>query len=627
MKKLPLNGKILLMAVAALVVLAAGIGVLCSVFGGTDSYRLYLKEQEIFCTDSGGKHMEVTRRLLGDVDADNSDLAEGSYFLSAFTALCEDRLFYPDRLSGDDEGFNIYYRDLNRKKEEQQLASGVISYAVSDTGKEALYLRGSEGKLYRYDLKEREKLASGVTYFEVTEDLKQILYLTEDMDLYTMDHRNQKEKLASDVDELVYVSQDLQTVYYLKDGNLYIQRVGQDRLKLDTHVESVIYVWQDGRMYYTTGEEVEVKLWDYVTDDMTQEDRVITQPEEPVYPDAPSRPYSWEYETTDAYNKAKERYDAAYAEYESLCRSIEENYEAACQAYREKENRDVLRQELKEETQAYNVYGLHYYDGKRSVEVLDNLDSAWAEDYAADTPAVVVRTYGDMSRVKVKLSRLDSSWELAEAVKEAREEGGSLYAVSGNSAVAADSEMDIRGIYVSDDGKKVAMAAEEDGALYTAKVQPGRALEPKLLDEDVYPGFITWLPDGKLAYFKDMDRSAENGDLYIDGALADIDVYCYSLNYSEILDAVMYYTDYSGQMGTLKLYKGKTPEKVADDVYSYRVSEDGEIYYLYDYSDRSHTGDLYRYAGGKTKWIDEDVAALMDTPCKPGQVCGVGSLG
>ena len=630
-KKLPKNVRIIAMAVAAVLVLVVGIAVLSAVFGGggTDSYALYIKEQEIHYSDFGKESLEVTSRLLDDSYLDAASMAEGSYYLSAYTVLCENRLFYPDKVSSDTEGFTIYYRDLNRKKEAQKLDSEIISYAVSENGKEVLYLKGSDGKLYRSNLKDKEKLASDVSFFMVADNLDRILYVTEDMSVYTMNAKGDKEKVVSEVDELSHVSEDLQTLYYVKEGNLYTQKVGQDRVKIASDVENVIHVWEDGKMYYTTCEYVEMNLWDYIDDDMAQEDAMLTEPEYPEYPDAPDYPYSWNYDSEEAYDQAQAEYEEAYANYEALCQEIEQSYNDALEAYWAKQDRDSLRESIESYLEEYDVYTLHYYDGKESAEVVGNLTSGWVSDYAVDAPVAVVTAYGDVSEVNVKLSQMGSIWDVTDQIYTQRNEGSVYYVVSGSSTMTASTEMEIYDIYVSNDGKQVAITAEVDeegteGELYTAKVQTGREITPEKLDEDVYPGYVSYLSNGKLAYFKDMDRYGESGDLYIEGKNIDTDVYTYSLNYSDILGAMIYYCDYDDgdQMGTLTICKNKTPEKVSDDVYAYQVNEAGQLYYLYDYSDRHYTGELYLLDGSKPKKIDEDVTALLYTPGKPGEVCG-----
>ena len=86
-------------------------------------------------------------------------------------------------------------------------------------------------------------------------------------------------------------------------------------------------------MYYTKKDSVEIRLIDYVIDDIADADAAMTKPEYPDYP-------SWlDYDTDEAFDAAVEQYEAVY-----------DAYEVAYDAYLAKIDRDALRETLQDST-------------------------------------------------------------------------------------------------------------------------------------------------------------------------------------------------------------------------------------------------------------------------------------
>ena len=70
--------------------------------------------------------------------------------------------------------------------------------------------------------------------------------------------------------------------------------------------------------------------------------------------------------------------------------------------------------------------------------------------------------------------------------------------------------------------------------------------------------------------------------------------------------------DEDRECGTLKCYKSKKPETVADDVIQFTILGDGRIMYLYDYSLNTYYGDLCLYEKGDKTLVDSEVVAYLD---------------
>lgn len=639
------------LGVAAVALIVIAILVLGAIFGGgNDSYAMYVKDMEILYTDfSKDGPKEVTTRLVDDGDVDEYDMANRGYeyILSMFVAIRNDgnRVFYPDKIG---DSMDLYYRDLDKpKKEPVKIDSDISYYAVDDAGKQMVYLKGEDGNLYVSDLEEKEKLASNVEYFYITDDMKTVLYRDDEFNIYKVDVKSgEKEKVVGDIDSLKYVSEDLDLIYYIKDDNLYKQPVGGDREKIASDVNYVVRITEDGEVYYVTAETYEVNMMDYVNDDMAATDAGIFEPEYPDYPSYPSKPYSWRYDSTEEYEAAYAQYELDCAAYEEECARLEAEYDEAYDRYWEKEDREWLRGQLSEYVQEMTDYTLHYYNGSDSVELLPNLSSKYAYTSAAEADVFIMSAYSPEEIAKVKLSDLESAYDVVMMVQEARAAGQSYYIVEGESLVKVELE-DISNPVLSDDGKTLyymvrytetekgsnsydsdAPAAEyeedyepeevivmkDEADLFEVSIKKGALGESKQVDDDVYYAYLQILSDGKLMYYKNVDDGEEKGDLFVDGKEVDYDVAMYDVYESEEMGGLVFFTDWNEEKeyGTMKFYDGKESKKLEDDVHRFAITPAGDLYYLYDYSLNHYTGELYLYKKNGSVKIDEDVIVLMN---------------
>lgn len=627
--KLP-KGVFIGAGVAVVIGLVLVILAVCGVFsGGSGSgaeYALYVKDSELFYTDFGkDEPLQITDRLADDVS--NEELADSAYIISDYTALVkgDGRMFYPDRIDDGEEGVTIYYRDLGKKKDAEKLDSEIISYAVNEKGNQVIYLKGDDGKLYSSNLKDKEKLASDVVDFYVTEDLQKVMYRTDDGDLFIKAGKGDKEKVASDVAEIYYVSDDLQSICYRKDTDLYMQKIGGDKEKIADDVNAVIRVYEDGEMYFTTAEENKLDLGKFVKDDLAASDAAMVEPGYVEYPDYPTKPRSYNYDSEEEYEKAYAEYEQACADYEQICADLVAENEAAWEAYWAKCDRDAIRESLKTDESTRVVYSLHFFDGEEVTKVAENLADPHMYAQAADKPVVAFAVAGSFDGVKLNIADIAGSWEVTDALRAAGVEGTVTYICQATAMVAVPEDYYLRD--VTADGKTVALMGDvndkrKEGSIYTASFKNGELGELKLVDEDVYSSYGRFLANGKLAYFKDVSDRTYEGDLYLDGKEVDYDVYIYSIDYSEAMDALLYATDTKqGEGGTLKILKGKKPQIVGEDIHTYHITGSGKLYYLADYSERKSVGEMYVY-GRKDGHLDEDVVTLLYPANGAGQVCG-----
>ena len=594
---------------------------------GENNYALYLKDSEIFFTDlkKDSEAWQLTSRLVDTDDVDDEDLADAGYQLGLYTYMSEDGkyIFFPDKIGDDDDGFNLYYREVAKPDAEAvKIDSDVQSYTVNDSATLVTYLKGEEGNLYQYKIGEdsKDKIASEVRGFEVSDDGKKIGYINSENSIYLKYADKEKEKIASDVSTLEYVTEDFTTVYYIKDGSLYKQVEGADKVKIASDVYDVIKIYDSGEIYYLTSEAEEISLMDYVTDDMKDADASIAEPSYPNYPSSPSRPSWWNYDTDTEYDAAYEAYEEAYEAWQAECDRMKTEYYAAREAYYAKLSRDELREDLEEETLDQSSYSLCFYNGTEEVVITDAFVGGYyyysSYTYASNAPVIAYEAYNQSNLEKVKLSEVESIYDIENMVEAALFSSSERYIAVKGTATVIEQEKEATNFRINSAGTEVYYIDDipnekNYGELYRISIADGVVGKAEVYDSDVYTGYCYFVNETDLKYFKDYKDG--KGELYINKNKIDYDVDIYNVEVHSDLGKVFYFTDWNDEKdyGTLKVYDGKESVKIADDVHSFSVTPDGRVLYLYDYSLNYYKGELHEWSNGETRKIDDDVVCVL----------------
>lgn len=609
-------GAVLVAAVAILLVIAIVVGAAFFIFLKQDkttipNYAAYVKDGEILYSDlkEDNQSIAITERLDDNGDAEKDDWGYIGYYLSELTVLSQDGslIFYPDKSSYDfddyDFDFNLYYREINDEKfVPVKIDSDISSYDISDDAETVTYLRKKDGNLYEYTLEtdSREKIASDVTNFVISDDESKLMYMTGEGDVYLKTEED-KEKVVSDIYSLVYLDDDFTTIYYVKDSTLFKQKFGEDRQKIADDITSVTKVYDSGEVYFTRSEEVNVTYMSLVNDDLAASDAAIQEPVKPTAPEFDDYYYAY-----DSYWDAYDAYWDAYDDYYDKLDAYWDAYDI----YLDKKSRDELRARLAEKTYSYENISLYYYSGEDESLIVENY--SYTLTYAEDTAVISYKAYDRSGNKKINLSEIDSLWDF-----EDYNMLGQFHENTYVDAAIKNSSLDINDnnvydIEINDSGKDIYYVSTKDdeyyGDLYHIEVKGDSASSATLYDEDVY-AYGYFLTNDKFSYYKDYENGS--GELFINAQSIDYDVYDYS--YYEDSDTLLYIADYNEDKayGILKSYTDGEIVKISDDVYSYKMSPEGDILYLYDYSKDYYRGELYMWKDQEKIKIDDDVSTLL----------------
>ena len=600
---------------------------------GKNNYALYLKDSEIFFTDlkKDSKEWQLTSRLVDTDDLDDEGLANSEYDLDSWVYMSEDGkyIFFPDKVDDARDGFNLYYKEVAKPDAEAiKIDSDILGYTVNASATLVTYLKDGEKNLYQYKIGEdsKDKIASEVIHFVVSDDGNKICYINSENSIYLKYADKEKEKIASNVSTLEHVTECFTTVYYIKDGSLYKQAKGEDKIKIASDVYAVINIYDSGEIYYLTSEAEELSLMDYVTDDMKDADASITEPNYPNYPNSPSSPSWWDYDTEAEYDAAYEAYEEAYEAWEAECDRMETEYYAACEAYYAKESRDELRAELEEETLEQSSYSLCFYNGTEGIVITDAFVGGYYSDYsfASDAPVISYGAYNQSGLEKVKLSEIESIYDIENMVEAALFSSSERYVAIKGTATVVEQEKEATSFTINSSGTVIYYIddipnGKNYGELYRISISDGVVGKAEVYDSDVFLGSCGFVSDTELEYFKDYKDG--KGDLYINKNKIDYDVQDYiefdncgvwPIEHSDS-GKVFYLTDWNDDKGygTLKVFNGKEAVRIADDVHSFSVLPDGRVLYLYDYSLNYYKGELHEWSDGETRKIDDDVVCVL----------------
>lgn len=597
--------KLIFTIIPVLLIMIAAFAIIPKLFSSSDVNDMifYIKDNEINYTNlKKNEPIELTEGLYNEGNMDEYMVDELFYY-NIHMSKDGKYIIYPDNFT-DYSYYTLYYSNIKDKNAEKvKIDSDINYYALNDDKTNVFYVKGSNGNLYKHDLKDKTKIGSEISNFHINSDGTKIVYVNYDGEIYIQNEGADKEKIDSN-SYIVNVSDDLSKIYYMKENTLYRKDEGKDKVKVDSDVSYVVMSNDSDEVYYVKSDEIEKKLADFVVDDFKDSDALIYDPS--IVPSvSPETPDFDDYNTFDEYFDALDKYYVEYQKYQ-------DDYNMKYDLFRDKDRRDDLRESLESETINHYYETLYYYNGKESVVLTDTY--AWSSYVVPHKGAMIYYQFKKPEFKTINLSEVLSLYDVYNIAEESlSQETQSCVAINGTNTLIEDVQSSYFGFNQSLSALYYIDNEDSDvGDLYELKISGKSLGKPVKYDDDVYS--FAFLDDGEtLVYFKDKDDNG-NCDLYVDKLKVDSDVSWVSLNNIPSTNSFTYYTDYSNekQYGTLKIYENKEVKKIADDVHKNLPIMEDKIIYLTDYNLNKSEGDAYLYDGsGEKTLIDEDVVAFI----------------
>ena len=633
---------------------AKEFGVLSCLFGKSSGEILFVSDGSVYgisLKGSGEKRTEYTDSFYGSEAAAPERI--GRLFFPTVSRDGKYR-FFPEDFNGQERNFTLCYQEGREKP--RRIASDVRGYYVTGDN-QVVYVKNDSLYVTRPGEQE-EKVDSDLLvtfssffYFgfwearagyglAVSKDESKMVWRT-DSGCYCqdIDLEEEKVKLVSDGFLLAYTENFESLLFQKDDGALYLSKNLQKAEKVADDADLVLATdLEKGTFYYTVVKAENVKLADYIEDDLAETDRAITEPVKSDY----------EREVTSGFGTG------AYTR-----RVVDDQYYDDLERWQRKLERDELRQWLKgvevpvkyeelyfwnngEETLVTSDYGGRVASADVSISSI-RYDYTDLREKSSDFTGVLVyqkfpETEGE--RKKVKMSELPDYRELEDSVQRAEEEGGvgplELLGVETVPATAYESEyfLCVDGVEY-DLGLKGWSLAQwlfdarsnqlyfsgfrrpgEDGGYYSGIMSVNLADGAGQVREYAEYASLRLVYGGNVYYFQDWNAE-DGGDLYRNGEFVCDDV----LEVWPVPDsnAVVAVTDYDedSQSGTLKLLleKGGEPVEIGADVdlttFPFGAYGEDCIFMISDYSSERKSGDLRYFDGKKTRVLESDVTAYF----------------
>lgn len=566
--------------------------------------------------------------------------------------------------------YRITVAELKKGSKPERISRSVGSFSVLKDGKVAYTQYDSgENRLSIYEKGDSYRLARGYYYYRISEDQKSIYYTERDesdntVALYkmTISKDAKEERLLKGAHYIYSDFEDSVLVYGVDDRlmggsspssssssqntiTVYSCTPGGDKTKLVSDVSAVSDVTVDGSkvsFYYFVADAEERTLYDFVTDSKASEDaRTLSgdRPRNPSWYDYAPADYNVVNDTTVEYADGNGNWHSlnvsslltvdnptAYEVYmntwtvEEMAREDAQrrydadraDYDARIGAWNEAQNRDSLREDLKNTPYNQNSLSLYHYTGSdKSDPIATGIKvGGWT---GSGSDGVFLYHKVDLESGKVaNIEDLNYPSDLFQKLQSGGDDEDWYQNVGGKESVIDDLEdiTNIYEVYVLN-GKEVVLDVYDgyDNSLLAFSLgKESLTLTSTIIDDDFsgpYPGKSS----GKdvLYLFTDVgnERNGTVGDfcIYKDGKLETIAKEIYGVIVLDESGTTYAVTDVDSRgNGELSLMKNGTATAISDEINGGEpVFLDGtQFLYLSD-------GDLMLWNGKESRRIARDV--------------------
>ena len=590
---LPAIGILLVLIVAAAAALIFAVGKL---FGGmgtrNEKMVAYIADGEIFYAPNMDKEKDpVSVCEVRGEDAECAGYIEFTtdgkylYFVSRMEegeyTLCRAEV---GKLKADSPKNDKYIVEIDKK---------IVDHKVLEDGLGVVYLTNS-GNLYYFDGESEERIVKDVASYYICDDDQTIIYTDYDVNLSYYDLETEDDDTIDNGVSSVYAYENKDFIVYTRyeeesdSLDLYCASVNGDFEKVAEGIEAYVACDADSQtVYYTVRREEVQELYAYIDDTYADADAQMTEPlmedcltqvTGDVVVRAYNQEYSEEYLNADDIFYERDLYYDYYLEmyyfhnydqdesyyYEELTKQWylydSAKYEEMFQAYLEVEDRNDLREDLKEES--VEQYVCEMYScvlGEDPVCINTNVTS---EITASEDGSVLIYTAGSEVTEKISIDHIYSVREAQELVSQMLSETGTgeWVCYTGGSEQDIDAEDAVSSIDVSEDGRRIVVRSydynEGRNTLTAYTLKDGTLDSGEKLTDNGAQGY--WIAD---SYYFFAGDSTDSYDLnvYINGET------------ERILKNISTYR--------VEVYEnGSYPERVVylknDDLYVYTGKED-----------------------------------------------------
>ncbi len=553
---------------------------------------------------------------------------------AVFAANRPERFIFVSQSNEDGTLSELRYMDLKSGQQgaTQLETEAVKEYGISADGKTVWYLTQAD-ELYLHDLSQKKQIAKGVSQYLFSEDLSRCAYMTQSGELYCAqtDNPSKQVKLTSAAISLDAVCKNW-LAYTRKSDNgtelvIYSMKNASETVHKNARVAASL---SDQQGFYFIQSNEKGAPWFEDPNAQTDAEWVVQQGEKSEYGYPAGEWYYW-YSFYEAQGRQEVSGDLS-----SMTR----------EAYLQYSARMAVRSKAEELGAGSGT--LYFFNGKKAVEVQQDVVELLLPDGEIDakTPLVCVtlseqaeavdldsfaeKILGSVKAIEYDAAESGRRVELTfmgegpQAQEQALEkEIRSLMNTQTELALIKKTQVTMTGIGCSEleqdagspflelfacpKGEKIVFLAGNDAntKLYAKQLQPGAAAQQ--LSENA--GEIRTLAWGTLSCVQEDEQTCT---LYADAEKVDSGIEKSSIVLSAEQDCIYYLKGFNGLGGDLYRWQNGKSVLLCENVHTFTVQADGEVFALRNYNARTEQGELVSIQGRKEpKNVADGVVQLL----------------
>jgi len=570
----------------------------------------YIEGGELYRSTGAGKGTRISSGFIAGAASASPSVAKtvSAELLPKIFESSDGRyIFYPDNNSVTGAEGTYFCRKTNGSGSALRVDSGIAEITLAEKGATVLYKKGTA--FYRFSPKGgSELLCADIAKFCGSETFEIVYYIDNAGTLFLKNGSSATEPVEKDVTSVGCVSTS-GTVWFVKNSVLYRKTLGGDKQKIcsDAYGDGFVLTGKLPDFYFLTYKSSNIDVTDLIEDALREYDAGMAEPVKPVAPERSSYP-------------TENEYKAALAVYEKDAKE----YPALEKSYTEKLARDKIRAAAESDRIERKIVTLNYCDGEKITPVAENIfakNTASEDDpyYAlyeatglADGPldngrgTVVFLKIKDSAMPSAPIDAFSDYESLREYLTARLAPSCVLEAARGTDRMYTEAG-DVSGVTYSSNGSYFYYFANKGFSTEGYAVYDLHRIDVKKFTDTVVDAKVSdryFNPD-QCVYFKEPRAGFTLASLYKNGKRISEKAIPESVKAAG--STVCFFTEFSGDTGTLSVHNGKKISATVSGVSDFTVTRGGTVVYIGDYHG---PGDNTLFFGTGSKEVTKNVSSV-----------------
>ncbi len=577
---------------------------------GSNNVYYYIEGGELYRSNSSGKGVRISSGFIAGEASSSPSVAKtvSDQLLPKLFESSDGRyIYYPDNNSVTGAEGTYYCRRTDGSGKAMRVDADIEAITLADKGATVLYTKGPS--LYKFSPSGGSELLCGSTLkYCGSETFEIVCYIDNAGTLWLKNGSAAAEPVEKDVTSVGCISTQ-GTVWFVKNSVLYRKSIGGDKQKIcsESYGDGFVLAGKLPDFYFLTYKTSNIDVADLIADSCSEYDAGLSEPAEPVKPERSSYP-------------TENEYKAALAVYEKDANE----YPALAKAYGQKLLRDKIREAAASDRIERRIITLNYCDGETITPVAEHVfikdifsesDPYYAKYEAtglAGGPldngrgAVLFLKILDTAMPSAPIDSFGSYEELRAFLTESLAPSCVLEAVRGTGRMYTETS-DVTGASCSSDGSYFYYFANKGVSTEGYDIFDLHRIDIKKFKDETVDAKVSdrFFDPDRCVYLKEPRAGFTLASLYKNGRRISEKAIPESIRAAG--STVCFFTEFSGDTGTLSVFTGKKISLTVSGVSTFTVTKGGTVVYIGDYHG---SGDNTLFFGTGSKEVTKNVSSV-----------------